>query len=48
MERGMEILLRMFEMEKETRKWFDFEIGDTSDRIRTSRKLMFLGHRAVR
>ena len=46
--RGMEILLRLFEVEPETRKWFDFEMGDTSDRMRTSRRLMFLGHRAVR
>ena len=48
MERGMEILLSMFEVEPETRKWFDFEIGDTLNRIRTSRKLMFLGHRVVK
>ena len=48
MERGMEILLRMFEVEPDTRKWFDFEMGDASNKLRTSRKLMFLGHRAIR
>ena len=47
MDRGMDVLLRLFEVEPETRKWFDFEIGDASDQIRTSRKLLLLAHRAV-
>ena len=48
MDRGMDVLLRLFEVEPETRKWFDFEIGDASDQIRTSRKLLFVAHRALR
>ena len=48
MNRGVELLVRLFEIEPETRKWFDFKTGDAAAQMITSRRLMFLAYRATK
>ena len=48
MDKGTDILLKLFEVKPETRSWFNFSTGDTSQQIRTSKSLMLVAYRFMR